>query len=84
MIRRLERQLANLGVTSERRSNPFPSVRECLSFNDPKGTGIDVFTQYKASRQDFKCTGIVPNKLGHVAFTVTDVKKMVGYDARRS
>jgi len=75
----LERQLSDLGVASERRSNPFPSVRECLSFNDPKGTGIDAFTQYEAARQDFKSTGIVPNKLGHVAFTVTDIKKIVEF-----
>jgi catechol 2,3-dioxygenase-like lactoylglutathione lyase family enzyme len=75
----MQQQLAALNIVSERRSNPFPSVRECLSFYDPKGTGIDVFTQYEAARQDFKPTGIVPHKLGHVAFTVREISKIVEF-----
>src|SRR5271165_2519790 len=30
----MQHQLSALGVVCERRSNPFPSVRECLSFYD--------------------------------------------------
>src|ERR1700730_4997255 len=39
-----QRQLSAYGVKSERRSAPSPSIKEFISFEDPKGTGIDVFT----------------------------------------
>ncbi|HEV7544682.1 MAG TPA: VOC family protein, partial [Reyranella sp.] len=62
-----EKQLADQGVKTERRSAPAPSIREFVSFEDPNGTGIDVFAEHETSRQDFQPTGIVPQKLGHVA-----------------
>jgi catechol 2,3-dioxygenase-like lactoylglutathione lyase family enzyme len=75
----LERQLAEWGVKSERRSDPYPSVRETLSFADPKGTNVDIFANYETGRQDFQGKGIVPHKLGHVAFMVADIKRMVEF-----
>jgi catechol 2,3-dioxygenase-like lactoylglutathione lyase family enzyme len=75
----LAQQLSKLNIKSERRSDPYPSVREALSFADPKGTHIDVFANYEASRQDFTGQGIVPHKLGHVAFTVTDITATVEF-----
>jgi catechol 2,3-dioxygenase-like lactoylglutathione lyase family enzyme len=41
---------------------------------DPKGTCIEVFKRPEPQKQGFRSTGIVPHKLGHVAFHVTDVK----------
>jgi catechol 2,3-dioxygenase-like lactoylglutathione lyase family enzyme len=78
-IGELQRQLSGHGIKSERRSAPAPSIREFISFQDPKGTGIDVFTEYETSRQDFQSTGIVPLKLGHVAFTTTELQKLVEF-----
>src|ERR1700730_9469358 len=75
----LERQLSAQGVKSERRSNPSPSIKAFVSFDDPKGTGIDIFTDYQASRQDFAPSGIVPHKLGHIAFTTTEIGKLVDF-----
>jgi catechol 2,3-dioxygenase-like lactoylglutathione lyase family enzyme len=77
-----ERQLGAHGVKSERRSNPSPSIREFVSFDDPKGTGIDIFADYEAARQDFARNGIVPHKLGHVAFTTTEIGKLVEFYAK--
>jgi catechol 2,3-dioxygenase-like lactoylglutathione lyase family enzyme len=75
----LERQLSAHGVKSERRSNPSPSIREFVSFDDPNGTGIDVFTDYETARQEFQPSAIVPHKLGHVAFTTTQLPKLVEF-----
>jgi catechol 2,3-dioxygenase-like lactoylglutathione lyase family enzyme len=74
-----EKQLTDQGVKTERRSAPAPSIRECVSFEDPNGTGIDVFAEHETSRQDFQPTGIVPQKLGHVAFTTTELQKVVAF-----
>jgi catechol 2,3-dioxygenase-like lactoylglutathione lyase family enzyme len=74
-----ERQLSAHGVKSERRSNPAPSIKEFVSFDDPKGTGIDVFTDYEAARQEFQANGIVPQKLGHIAFTTTQIQQLVEF-----
>jgi catechol 2,3-dioxygenase-like lactoylglutathione lyase family enzyme len=74
-----ERQLSTHGVKSERRSNPSPSIKEFVSFDDPKGTGIDVFADYEAARQEFQPNGIVPQKLGHIAFTTTQIQQLVEF-----
>src|SRR5271165_993381 len=75
----LERQLSAHGVKSERRSNPSPSIKEFVSFDDPNATGVDVFTDYETARQQFQPNGIVPHKLGHVAFTTTQLPKLVEF-----
>ena len=46
-----------------------------LTFEDPKGTVMEVFKRADFSHQKFQAKGIVPHKLGHVAFHVTDVKQ---------
>ena len=81
-IAELERQLCAHGVKAQRRSNPSPSIREFVSFDDPNGTGIDIFTDYEPARQDFARNGIVPHKLGHVAFTTTEIGKLVEFYAK--
>jgi catechol-2,3-dioxygenase len=45
-----------------------------LVFEDPKGTIIEVFKRPEPRQQTFSRKGIVPHKLGHVAFHVSDVK----------
>ena len=48
--------------------------RRMLTFEDTKGTVMEVFKRANFSHQKFQANGIVPHKLGHVAFHVTDVK----------
>ena len=75
----VERNLAQHGVQAERRSDPEPGVAECLSFQDPKGTWLDVYPEQEFSDQCFSEKGIVPFKLGHVAFNVTDIQTVVKF-----
>ena len=49
------------------------------AFADPKGTIMEVFKRDAFSHQKFQQKGIVPHKLGHVAFHVTDVKKVTKF-----
>ena len=50
-----------------------------VAFDDPKGTAMEVFKRGETSPQKFPLKGIVPHKLGHVAFFVKDVKKTTDF-----
>jgi catechol 2,3-dioxygenase-like lactoylglutathione lyase family enzyme len=70
-----ERQVHGHGIKTERKKDPEPSISELVAFEDPKGTVMEVFKRADFSHQRFQTQGIVPHKLGHVAFHVTDVKQ---------
>jgi catechol 2,3-dioxygenase-like lactoylglutathione lyase family enzyme len=72
-------QLSAHGVSAQRRSDPEPGIAACVSFQDPKGTWIDVHAEAEMSGQNFSSQGIVPLKLGHVAFNVPDVQGIVSF-----
>jgi catechol 2,3-dioxygenase-like lactoylglutathione lyase family enzyme len=69
-----ERQVQGHGIKTLRKRDPDPSISDLLSFEDPKGTLIEVFKRQAFAAQRYSAKGIVPHKLGHVAFHVTDVK----------
>jgi catechol-2,3-dioxygenase len=71
-----QKQVASHGVVTERRKNAEPSISDMLVFKDPKGT---VFKRDDFSHQKFQSKGIVPYKLGHVAFHVADVKHVTKF-----
>src|SRR5256886_362256 len=70
-----EKQVQAHGIKTQRKNDPEPSVSELVAFEDPKGTVLEVFQRAAFSHQKFQAKGIVPHKLGHVAFHVTDVHK---------
>jgi catechol 2,3-dioxygenase-like lactoylglutathione lyase family enzyme len=70
-----ERQTAAHGIKTQRKKDPDPSIADMVTFEDPKGTVMEVFKRGEFSGQRFPNKGIVPHKLGHVAFFVTDVKR---------
>ena len=74
-----EKQVAGHGIATERRKDPEPSIKDMLVFADPKGTVMEVFKRDAFSHQKFQSKGIVPYKLGHVAFHVTDVKRVTKF-----
>ena len=74
-----ERQVASHGIKTSRRKDPEPAIPDLVSFDDPKGTIMEVFREHSFSGQMYQSRGIVPHKLGHVAFHVTDVKKIARF-----
>ena len=74
-----EKQVAGHGIATERRKDPEPSISDMLVFKDPKGTVMEVFKRGDFSHEKFQSHGIVPHKLGHVAFHVTDVKQVTKF-----
>ena len=71
--------LAKDGVKAERASGLSPGVAEGLVFTDPKGTKIEIFSDYVFAKDDGRTAGIMPLKLGHVAYRVVDVQKVVKF-----
>ncbi len=69
------RELAKHGVKSERASGISPGVAEAVVFSDPKGTMVEVFADYVFAKDDGRQAGVMPLKLGHVAYRVDDVQK---------
>jgi catechol 2,3-dioxygenase-like lactoylglutathione lyase family enzyme len=75
----LARALAKHGITSERRSNISPGVADAIAFRDPKDTIIEIFSDYRFPPEDRTQNGIMPLKLGHVAYRVRDVQEVVKF-----
>ena len=74
-----EKQVAGHGIKTARKTNPEPSIAEMLTFDDPKGTVMEVFKRGDYGPQAFSTKGIIPHKLGHVAFFVKDAKKITDF-----
>ena len=74
-----ERQVQGHGIKTERKRDPEPTISDVVTFADPKGTTMDVFRRAEFAGQRFPNRGIVPHKLGHVAFHCTDVKKVTSF-----
>ena len=49
-----EKQTAAHGIKTQRKSNPEPSVAEMVSFDDPKGTVMEVFKRGDFRRRNFR------------------------------
>jgi len=74
-----EQQVRAKGTKTERKKDSAPTLSDVVSFEDPKGTVMEVFKRDSFAGQRFPTKGIVPHKLGHVAFHVTEVKKVTDF-----
>jgi len=74
-----ERQVQAHGIKTQRKKDSDPTISDLVTFEDPKGTVMEVFKRDAFSGQRFPTKGIVPHKLGHVAFHVTDVKHVTKF-----
>src|SRR5436190_7379290 len=73
------KELQKHGVKAERRKDISPGVAEAVTFLDPKGTQLDLFAEYKFTKEDLSPSAFNVLKLGHVAYRVTDVQKVVSF-----
>lgn len=69
-----EKQTAAHGIKTARKKDAEPTITDMVTFEDPKGTVMEVFNRPEPLKQKFQSKGIVPHKLGHVAFHVQDAK----------
>jgi catechol 2,3-dioxygenase-like lactoylglutathione lyase family enzyme len=67
------------GIRAERRNGAVPGIGETLSFEDPKGTTVEIFAESRMLDKDRTPKGFLPLKLGHLAFKVTDIQEIVRF-----
>jgi len=78
----LRRGLEAEGVRCETRDDPSPGIPKALTFADPKGTIIEVFTTAAPLKKNAPVAGIGPLKLGHLAFCVAEPKPFADFYGR--
>src|SRR4029077_11400470 len=78
----LAKKLTAEGIKSEGRSDAIPGVGKLLAFDDPKGTTIELFTEWTYLGAHHQPRGAGPLKLGHIAHVVEDPHKMADFYCR--
>ncbi len=78
----IRKQLSNEGIKSEERDGSSPGIPKMLSFLDPNGTTIDLFSEWRHVDTRHDGHGVGPLKLGHVAFFVPDPKSIAEFYQR--
>ena len=73
------KQIGGHGIATQRRSDSQPNTKDALVFSDAKGTKVEVFVEAEPANAGFQRAGVSPNKLGHVAFNVTDINAAVSF-----
>ena len=63
----------------DRRSHASPMISDSISFKDPVGTGIELFSSFCFAAQGKMHPGILALKLGHVAFLTPQSKTLVQF-----
>ena len=66
-------RLTQAGIKSERRHDITPGIRDALAFKDPKGTTVEIFADFAFAADDDTFAGVMPLKLGHIAYQCPDV-----------
>src|SRR5699024_1907620 len=75
----IKKQLAKKGVTAHLKSDARPGLPELLELQDPDGFIIQLYTNMEIPAPHFKESGIVPNKLGHIALGSMNPEKSVEF-----
>lgn len=78
-LKSVKTALSQKGVAAEMRDGVTPGIGSALTFRDPAGTAIDLFTDYAFHTPIQSFSGVMPLKLGHVARFVSDVRACVAF-----
>ncbi|MEA2292213.1 MAG: hypothetical protein QOF17_1236, partial [Solirubrobacteraceae bacterium] len=70
------RRLAEHGLRSDKCSDAVPGAAPLVTFTDPKDTVIELFSDWSFLDVGEPAGGVVPFKLGHVAFFTRDPQAM--------
>ena len=72
-------ELRGKGVEVEVRTDAEPGVGKLLRLADPEGNAIQLYSEVELTGSGFGETGVVPNKLGHIAMNVRDVQAITDF-----
>ena len=71
----LQLSLLDLGIRSDIRSDSVPGVPRTLTFNDPDGRRIELFSEWQFCKAQEPIRGLAVSKLGHVALRAPDPQR---------
>jgi catechol 2,3-dioxygenase-like lactoylglutathione lyase family enzyme len=75
----LQKSLQQHGIASDVRSDSVPGMPKVLSFQDPKGTTIELFREWSTIGNSQQVVGVGALKLGHLAFVTPEPKAMAKF-----
>jgi catechol-2,3-dioxygenase len=75
----LQKELAKHGVKSEIRGDISPGIAKAIVFADPKGTIVEIFSDYRHAGRDTVEQGVMPLKFGHLAYRCKDPVKVTSF-----
>jgi catechol 2,3-dioxygenase-like lactoylglutathione lyase family enzyme len=73
------RRLREEGIDNELTNDSIPGLGRILRFKDPKGTNIELFSEWNYLGKHHQVIGVGPLKLGHVAFIVDDARTITDF-----
>jgi catechol 2,3-dioxygenase-like lactoylglutathione lyase family enzyme len=76
------RELSSHGIHSDRSNDPAPGLSNVLTFADPKGTQIEIFSGWSPLGDAQPPQGISVTKLGHVGYFTKDLQKSIDFYAK--
>jgi len=76
-----EKELSKHSIKSERSNDPAPGIANTLTFTDPKGTQVELFTSWNSLANGQSPKGVGVEKLGHVAYFTSDLKRTMEFYA---
>ncbi len=71
--------LGNEGIRSSIDAVSLPGIERLLSFQDPKGTVVEIFNEADAAASVSQPMAVGPMKLGHIAFMMPDIHPFVAF-----
>jgi len=74
-LQEVSAQLRDQGIQVETQTDAQPGLPELLQLRDPEGNTVQLYATMQPALQNFGGSGIVPQKLGHLALAVHDVQK---------
>jgi len=75
----IAKALSAKSIAATRKSGLTPAVSDVVTFADPKGTEIEIFTSSTLAPVDTTPRGFALVKLGHLAFNVADIQKVTAF-----
>jgi catechol-2,3-dioxygenase len=78
-LEEVQEQLQARGVSATIKTNAKPGVSKLIELQDPAGNVLELFTEMEQTAVGFGNSGIVPLKLGHVAFYANNYQNTIEF-----
>jgi catechol-2,3-dioxygenase len=78
-LEEVQAQLHAQGISSTIKSDVKPGVSRLIELQDPAGNTVELFTEMEQTTVGFGSSGVVPHKLGHIAFYAKNFQETIHF-----